>query len=70
MRVSAKSKDKSTTYSEDNNVQCFKLGESAILKFCPWPIELQKYKPSIDEVCNLVRDREYVKVNTPAGYRD
>jgi hypothetical protein len=70
MRVSPKSKDKPTEYHEINDIQCFKLGDLAILKFYPWPIELQKYKPSTAEICNLVKDREYVKVNTPAGYRN
>lgn len=48
--------------------KCFELGEQAILKHCPWPDDLKK--ESVEEICLSVKDREYIKVSTPGGYKE
>jgi alkylated DNA repair dioxygenase AlkB len=51
-----------------NGFQCFKFAENATLKFMKFPNDLQR--PDIKDICDLVKDHNYVKVRTPAGLKD
>lgn len=69
MRVTYSKPEKPKEYIF-NNFHCLEFGDNeAILKYCKWPEELLKYKPNINDICNMVKDYEYIKVNTPVGFK-